>query len=156
MYQDIQAPWSYPRFPEPPREFLAPEKFLELVSETVLTHHTKINHPFCVKLVRGEWNLKQLQAWAVEEGRDPASIALTFRAPMEVRSPRAKAPGGDRPLFQGTPAEVLGDLRRYEALGVSHVVFDPVRPDLRAVLDNIARFAEDVRPTLAKGRRASR
>ncbi len=24
---------------------------------------TKINRPFCVKLVRGEWNLKQLQAW---------------------------------------------------------------------------------------------
>ena len=58
MYQDIQAPWSYPRFPEPPREFLSPEEFLDLVSETVLTHHTKINHPFCVKLVRGEWHLK--------------------------------------------------------------------------------------------------
>ncbi len=95
-------------------------------------------------------SVKQLHAWAVEAGRDPASIAFTFRAPMEVRSPRVKAPGGDRPLFQGTPGEVLGDLRRYQALGVSHVVFDPVRPDMRAVLDNIARFAEDVRPKLAR------
>ncbi len=67
MFQDIQTPWSYPRFPDPPREFLTPEKFLELVSETVLTHHTKINHPFCVKLVRGEWSLKQLQAWAKQD-----------------------------------------------------------------------------------------
>jgi len=67
MYQEIQTPWSYPRFPDPPREFLLPEKFLELVSETVLTHHTKINHPFCVKLVRGEWRLKQLQAWAKQD-----------------------------------------------------------------------------------------
>jgi hypothetical protein len=72
---------------------------------------------------------------------------------MEVRSPRAKAPAGDRPLFQGTAAEVLGDLRQYQALGVSHVVFDPVRPDLRATLDNMARFAEDVRPKLARARR---
>jgi len=97
-------------------------------------------------------SVKQLHAWAAEAGRDPAAIALTFRAPMEVRSPRAKAPGGDRPLFQGTPAEVLGDLRRYEALGVSHVVFDPVRPDMRALLDSMARFAEDVRPKLARRR----
>jgi len=75
---------------------------------------------------------------------------------MEVRSSRAKAPAGDRPLFQGTAAEVLGDLRRYEALGVSHVVFDPVRPDLRALLDNMARFAEEVRPKLGNRRAKAR
>ena len=100
--------------------------------------------------------VKRLHALAAEAGRDPASIALTFRAPMEVRSSRAKAPAGDRPLFQGTAAEVLGDIRRYEAHGVSHMVFDPVRPELRAVLDNMARFAEEVRPKLGTTRRASR
>jgi probable F420-dependent oxidoreductase len=98
-------------------------------------------------------SVKQLRAFAVEAGRDPASIALTFRAPMEVRSSRAKAPGGERPLFQGTAAEILDDLRRYEALGVGHVVFDPVRPELRALLDTMARFAEEVRPKLATRRR---
>ena len=67
MYRAIEAPWRYPRFPEPPPEFLSPEKFLELVSETVLTHHTKINHPFCVKLVRGDWTTQQLQAWAKQD-----------------------------------------------------------------------------------------
>jgi probable F420-dependent oxidoreductase len=98
-------------------------------------------------------SVRQLRADATAAGRDPASITLSFRGPMEVRSPRAKAPAGDRPLFQGTAAEVLGDLRQYQALGVSHVVFDPVRPDLRATLDNMARFAEDVRPKLARARR---
>jgi probable F420-dependent oxidoreductase len=101
-------------------------------------------------------SVKQLHAWAAQAGRDPASIMLTFRAPMEVRSSRAKAPAGDRPLFQGTAAEVLGDLRRYEALGVSHVVFDPVRPELRAVLDNMTRFAEEVRPFVAGSARSAR
>ncbi|MBI1993094.1 MAG: hypothetical protein HYS67_01495, partial [Deltaproteobacteria bacterium] len=43
------------------------ERFLELVSETVLAHHTKINHPFCVKLVRGEWTIRQLQVWAKQD-----------------------------------------------------------------------------------------
>jgi probable F420-dependent oxidoreductase len=95
-------------------------------------------------------SVKQLRAWAAEAGRDPASITLTFRAPMEVRSSRAKAPAGDRPPFQGTAAEVLADLRRYEVLGVSHVVFDPVRPELRALLDNMARFADEVRPRFSR------
>jgi hypothetical protein len=45
---------------------------------------------------------------------------------------------------------VLGDVRRYQELGVSHLVFDPVRPELRAVLDTMARFAEEVRPRLAR------
>lgn len=53
MYRAIETPWSYPRFPDPPTEFLPPGEFLELGSEAVLTHHTKINHPFCVRLVRG-------------------------------------------------------------------------------------------------------
>jgi probable F420-dependent oxidoreductase len=101
-------------------------------------------------------SVEQLRAFAAEAGRDPAEITLTFRAPMEVRSPRAQTPAGDRPLFQGTAAEVLADLRRYEALGVSHVVFDPVRPELRAVLDNMARFADEVRPKLAKARARAR
>ena len=99
-------------------------------------------------------SVKLLHGWAAEAGRDPASITLTFRAPMEVRSPRAKAPGGDRPTLQGTPDEVLADLRRYQALGVSHVVFDPVRPEMRSLLDSMRRFADDVRPKLARGRRA--
>ena len=67
MFKAIKTPRQYPFFPEPPEEFLPPQKFLELVSETVLTHHTKINHPFCVKLFRGEWGLKQLQAWAKQD-----------------------------------------------------------------------------------------
>jgi probable F420-dependent oxidoreductase len=97
-----------------------------------------------------EASVRQLHAQAKEAGRDPASITLTFRAPMEVRSSRAKAPAGDRPLFQGTAAEVAGDIRRYEALGVSHMVWDPVRPELRALLDNMARFAEEVRPKFSR------
>jgi hypothetical protein len=56
-------------------------------------------------------------------------------------------------MFQGTAAEVLADVRRYAALGVSHFVFDPVRPDARALLDTMARFAEDVRPRAGRAAR---
>src|SRR6185503_7464943 len=91
-----------------------------------------------------------LRAAAREAGRDPAAITLSLRVPMAVRSARAKAPAGDRPLFQGTPAEVAGDVRTYAALGVSHFVFDPTVQDLKDVLANMRRFAEDVRPLVAR------
>ena len=99
--------------------------------------------------------VKQLHMWAQRAGRDPKSVALTLRVPMEVRPKRAKAPAGDRPLFQGTAAEVLADLRAYEALGVAHVVFDPTHQDLARVLANMERFADEVRPKFAgRARRA--
>jgi probable F420-dependent oxidoreductase len=96
--------------------------------------------------------VKQLQSYAHQAGRDPRTIALTFRTPMEVRGAREKSPGGDRPLFQGTAAEVIDDVRRYQTLGVSHIVFDPVRPDVKAALASIERFAHDVRPKVRTSR----
>jgi probable F420-dependent oxidoreductase len=82
---------------------------------------------------------------AREAGRDPAAITLSLRVPMEVRSPRAKPPSGDRPLFQGTAAEVRADIERYAELGVRHFVFDPTLPDRKAALENMTRFADEVR-----------
>jgi phage-related minor tail protein len=92
---------------------------------------------------------------AKRAGRDPDTLTLSLRVGMEVRSPRQKAAGGDRPFFQGTAPEVLEDIRRYAALGVSHFVFDPVIPDLKAVLANMERFAHEVMPKAKATRAAS-
>jgi probable F420-dependent oxidoreductase len=99
-----------------------------------------------------EYRMKaeQVRAWAKRAGRDPRSVQLTLRVPMNVRPARIKAPAGDRPLFQGTAAEVIADVRTYQAIGVSHFIFDPTVPDLRAVLANLDRFAADVRPKVAR------
>jgi probable F420-dependent oxidoreductase len=85
-----------------------------------------------------------LHRYARDAGRDPAEITLTLRVPMQVRSPRAKALAGERPPFQGTAAEVRGDIDQYGALGVRHFVFDSPVPDRRAALDNLERFAHEV------------
>jgi alkanesulfonate monooxygenase SsuD/methylene tetrahydromethanopterin reductase-like flavin-dependent oxidoreductase (luciferase family) len=85
-------------------------------------------------------------------GREPKSITLTLRAPMEVRPKGTKAGGGPRPLLQGTAAEVAADLQQYIALGVTHFVFDPTVPDVKAVLVNMERFADEVRPKLKRVR----
>jgi probable F420-dependent oxidoreductase len=97
---------------------------------------------------------EQVRAWAKRAGRDPKAVELTLRVPMEVRPARAKAPGTDRPLFQGTAAEVMADVQTYQRLGVTHFVFDPIVTELRAVLANLERFATDVRPKVMKAPRA--
>jgi probable F420-dependent oxidoreductase len=93
---------------------------------------------------------RQIEQWAKEAGRDPGAVALTVRVPMEVRSKRFKPPACDRPLFQGTAEQVIADIRAYAGAGVTHFVFDHTHQDLRAVLDNLERFANDVRPKLER------
>jgi alkanesulfonate monooxygenase SsuD/methylene tetrahydromethanopterin reductase-like flavin-dependent oxidoreductase (luciferase family) len=99
--------------------------------------------------------VEEIHGWARRAGRDPKAIKLTIRVPMDVRGKNARAAAGDRPPFQGTADEVAGDIRRYQALGVSHFVFDHTVQELRAVITNMERFASDVRPKIAGARKAS-
>ncbi|HEV8458700.1 MAG TPA: LLM class flavin-dependent oxidoreductase, partial [Methylomirabilota bacterium] len=87
-----------------------------------------------------------VHGWARKAGRDPKSITLSFRVPLDLAPKRAKPEGGNRLLFRGTAAEVIEDIRSYQALGVTHFVFDLAPQDLRGALGLIDRFAEDVRP----------
>jgi alkanesulfonate monooxygenase SsuD/methylene tetrahydromethanopterin reductase-like flavin-dependent oxidoreductase (luciferase family) len=98
--------------------------------------------------------LRTIERAASEAGRDASAVTLTLRVPMQVRSPRAKALAGDRPLFQGIAAEVRGDVERYAALGVTHLVFDPTEEDLPGVLRNIERFADEVKSKVRAPKRA--
>ena len=92
-----------------------------------------------------------IRDWARKAGRDPRGITLSLRCPLEVLPKRAKPAGGDRPLFRGAATEVIQDLKAYEALGVTHFVFDPVAQDLRNWLAIMERFAEEVRPKMRGG-----
>jgi hypothetical protein len=74
---------------------------------------------------------------------------------MEVRPSRLAAPGGERPLFQGTAEQVIADIRAYAAAGVTHFVWDFTNQDLRLVLQNLERFAREVRPRLEGRGRAT-
>jgi len=97
--------------------------------------------------------VKQVHAWAQRAGRDPSSITLTFRVPMAVWPRRAKAPAGDRDLFRGTADQVIADIRQYQALGVTHFVFDFTVPDLKHMLATMERFADEVLPKVKRAPR---
>lgn len=94
-----------------------------------------------------------IHGWATKAGRRPEDITLSFRTPLDVRSPRAKAAEGDRQPFRGTAAEVIADIKSYQAIGVTHFIFDMAPPDLKLQLAMIERFATDVRPKVLRGPR---
>jgi probable F420-dependent oxidoreductase len=97
-----------------------------------------------------------IHGWARKAGRNPEDVTLSVRVPLELVSPRARPSGGDRIPFRGTAAEVTADIRSYQALGVTHFVFDLVPPDLRIQLAMMDRFADEVRPRVARAPRAPR
>ena len=94
-----------------------------------------------------------IHGWAQKAGRDPKDIALSFRVPMELSAARAKRSTGDRLPFRGVAADVIGDIRSYQAVGVTHFVFDLVAPDVRSQLAMMERFADEVRPKVQKAPR---
>jgi probable F420-dependent oxidoreductase len=94
-----------------------------------------------------------IHGWAQKAGRSPEDITLSFRVPVEVVPARAKRAAGDRVPFRGTAAEVIGDIRSYQSLGVTHFVFDLTAPDLRSQLAMMERFADEVRPKVTKAPR---
>ena len=87
-----------------------------------------------------------IHGWARKAGRDPKEITLSLRVPLELSPKQGKPPAGDRTPFRGAAADVLHDIREYQALGVSHFVFDLLSPDLRGQLSTMERFADEVRP----------
>jgi probable F420-dependent oxidoreductase len=87
----------------------------------------------------------RLRRLAAAAGRDPASITVSFKAPVRL----AKAAGGARTPLTGEPAEIAGDLAAYAQAGVEHFVLDFSVATLPEMLEVLERVATEVRPRLA-------
>jgi probable F420-dependent oxidoreductase len=97
--------------------------------------------------------VKVIHGWARKAGRDPKSITLSVRVPLELAARRGKVAVSDQPGFRGTAQDVIRHIKRYQALGVSHFVFDPAPQDLKGQLMLIERFAQEVRPKVLRAPR---
>jgi probable F420-dependent oxidoreductase len=78
------------------------------------------------------------------EGRDPTALTISFKAPVYDAS-AVTLDGAERRPFSGAPQQVVDDVRTYEKLGVSELVFDFRSEHLADTLDRMERFAEIVR-----------
>jgi probable F420-dependent oxidoreductase len=89
-------------------------------------------------------SLDQLFRMTEREGRDPAALTISFKAPVydvAVTTPR----GAERRPFSGSAQQVVDDIGVYEKLGVGELVFDFRSGHLTETLDRMERFAEMVR-----------
>jgi probable F420-dependent oxidoreductase len=86
----------------------------------------------------------RLRRFARDAGRDPAQIALAYRIANWGKSLPPRADDGERRLFSGDAAEIVGDLRAFRDFGVGYVDFGFEGGTTDAMVTNIRRFADEV------------
>ena len=144
MYSAITTLQQVPWFPPPPDRMLEPARFVDELAEAVLAHHTKINHPFCVKLVRGEWSRPQLQAWVkqdfhakVQTIRNDAMILATAPTLEEMKKQASVVASEAGVDMSGYPSHPELWLRFGEGLGLTREEIVASQPSalMQVVLD---------------------
>jgi probable F420-dependent oxidoreductase len=89
---------------------------------------------------------RELEAIAAKAGRDPATLDITLLRPMQILDRPAD---GQRRALIGTAEQVVEDIHAYEEVGVSHLVLGFRTTNGQEMLQQIERFAAEVRPRLA-------
>ena len=95
-------------------------------------------------LPRYRAGIDRLRRLTTKAGREPASVALTYRVKRYGEAVPERASDGNRRLFSGTTADIVADLRALPDLGVSAVDIDFERPDAAASIAEMRRFKEVV------------
>ena len=90
-----------------------------------------------------EAGLRELRAECAAQKRHFEELTITLRAGLALRT----RPGGaGRRALQGTPDEIVEDLRRFKALGVSHVLMEPSYRETDRMIRTFETFAREIRP----------
>jgi probable F420-dependent oxidoreductase len=90
-----------------------------------------------------EAGIALLREECARQNRSFEELTITLRAGLAIRT----SPGGpDRKALQGTPEEIVEDLRRFKALGVGHVLMEASYRDLGQMVRTFETFAREIRP----------
>ena len=94
--------------------------------------------------------IERLGSYARRFDRDPSEIEIIYRThQFELKRNGSTAASGDnRPAFVGNADQIALDIRQYQQLGVTSLVFDFIRQseDLEQVLARMEDFATQVWP----------
>jgi probable F420-dependent oxidoreductase len=102
-------------------------------------------HPFRLSPAEIRKGLGELKKHMEEAGRSMSEITVSVKLHLAFQERPA---GAERVPAQGSPAEIVDDIRRYQDLGVAHLVFD-FAPETRAqALHTMERFSQEVRGRL--------
>jgi probable F420-dependent oxidoreductase len=95
-------------------------------------------------LPRYRAGIARLRRFTAEAGRDPATVALTYRIKRYGEAVPDKASDGERRLFSGSTADIVADFQALCDLGVSAIDIDFERADPNDSLAEMRRFKETV------------
>ena len=91
--------------------------------------------------------LEELYRLAEAERRDPASLTISYKAPVYDVSQTQLRSGGERRPFSGSASQIADDIATYAHLGVSELVFDFRSESLSESLERMERFGSVIRQT---------
>ncbi len=86
--------------------------------------------------------MAELKALTEAEGRDYGAIEISFKAP--VYDTATSFQNGERRPFTGAPAAIIEDIKAYEAIGISEMIFDFRSDHMAESLDRMEAFAADI------------
>ena len=97
-----------------------------------------------------ERDIARLREECANRNREFADLAITLRVGLSLRD----TPGGaDRKPLQGTPDQIVADIRRYRELGVGSFLLEARYRDLDDMVAIFERFAREIRPAVDAGPR---
>ena len=88
--------------------------------------------------------LARLRKLTVDAGRPENAVAPAYRVKRYGTGVKSIGSDGNRRLFSGTDADVLGDLRTLRDLGVQAIDIDFERPTAPELLAEMRRFKEEI------------
>ena len=87
-------------------------------------------------------NIGLLHRYAEDAGRDPSDLEVSMKAPLyDVGT---DSPSSERRRFAGETEQIREDIRTYEDIGVSCIIFDIRGTNLEQSLERLQWFAEQV------------
>lgn len=88
----------------------------------------------------------KVQRYAQEAGRDPSSLTFAYSTNWYTDQQALTLPDGQRRSLTGTPQQIADDIKRYEDLGVRHMMVNLQGDTLAQTVERVQRFAERIMP----------
>jgi len=91
----------------------------------------------------------RVKRYATEAGRDPSSLDFAYSASWSNDQQAQTLPDGQRRPLTGTAQQIADDIKRYEELGVRHMMVNLQGETQAQTLERMQRFADRIMPLAA-------
>ena len=91
----------------------------------------------------------RVKRYATEAGRDPSSLDFAYSASWLNDQQAQTLPDGQRRPLTGTPQQIADDIKRYEELGVRHMMVNLQGDTQAQTVERMRRFADRIMPLTA-------